>query len=505
MKIPDSFKPYMRWFPTTMGILFIATAVTYLVYKSAWISDDAFITLRYVTNTIDGYGPVFNPGDFVQGYTHPMWFILLILISFVFPDPILNAINLGLILTICTFLLMGFTFYTLTRKSLPSLVFLTLGGILFVLSDPWISFQTSGLENSLSHFILATLLAIISLKGLSRPGWLVFFMGLLCLSRPDFIVLVLPTVVFLVAVNLRKPKTFFRMVLALTPTFTWLIFSWFFYDDIIPNTAHAKIGIYPSWVESANQGFVYLKDWIKYDTLAAGFTLFFWLYVLMYKKSLLWRTILFGILLYSIWIIWIGGDFMRGRLFLPVFFTSVLLGLITINLKIKTKDLRISTGLVIPLVIFSLLYGIQQIPPDPGREISDDGIVDERVFYPDYSLVYYKQHNRVKNPYLDLDFAIELRKFAERCGPITIHSNNPGTLGYIAGPDVCIIDSLGLTDSYIAKLPNDHLVETHPRPGHPIKHIPIDYLISKHDISLMAGWERYIYNRDCSIVEGSKP
>src|SRR5262245_39692929 len=49
-------------------IIVAALLVTGAVYVSAWVSDDAFLTLRYVWNTVNGYGPVFNVGEHVQGY-----------------------------------------------------------------------------------------------------------------------------------------------------------------------------------------------------------------------------------------------------------------------------------------------------------------------------------------------------------------------------------------------------------------------------------------------------
>ena len=44
---------------------------------SAWIQDDAFITLRTVDNFVEGYGLRWNPAERVQSYTHPLWMFLL--------------------------------------------------------------------------------------------------------------------------------------------------------------------------------------------------------------------------------------------------------------------------------------------------------------------------------------------------------------------------------------------------------------------------------------------
>jgi hypothetical protein len=197
----------------------------------------------------------------------------------------------------------------------------------------------------------------------------------------------------------------------------------------------------------------------------------------------------------------IGGDFMRGRFFLPVFFSCIFLGLLNTSRQIVNKHFRFNRGIGVALTLFTILFWIQVSTPNPGDEISSDGIVDERAFYPNYSLEYYLRLKRVDNPYLDLQFADELHSFANICGPITIHANNPGTLGYLAGSKVSIIDLLGLTDRFIAKLPRETLEDSHPRPGHPVKNIPEEYLVSRQDLSIIPGWQVSIKSRDCSILE----
>src|SRR3972149_4054050 len=56
----------------------------WLVIETAWISDDAFITFRSMENFLHGYGPVFNIGERVQTFTHPLWFLLQSTAGFIF-------------------------------------------------------------------------------------------------------------------------------------------------------------------------------------------------------------------------------------------------------------------------------------------------------------------------------------------------------------------------------------------------------------------------------------
>ena len=45
--------------------------------NTAWVAEDAFITFRAVDNLLAGHGPVWNIGERVQVYTHPLWYLLL--------------------------------------------------------------------------------------------------------------------------------------------------------------------------------------------------------------------------------------------------------------------------------------------------------------------------------------------------------------------------------------------------------------------------------------------
>ncbi len=42
-----------------------------------WLIDDVFITFRYSENLARGAGPVFNPGEPVEGYTSFLWMAML--------------------------------------------------------------------------------------------------------------------------------------------------------------------------------------------------------------------------------------------------------------------------------------------------------------------------------------------------------------------------------------------------------------------------------------------
>ncbi len=52
---------------------------TYLLIRTAWLCDDAYISYRVVDNFVNGYGLKWNISERVQAYTHPLWLFLNII------------------------------------------------------------------------------------------------------------------------------------------------------------------------------------------------------------------------------------------------------------------------------------------------------------------------------------------------------------------------------------------------------------------------------------------
>src|SRR5690348_16048670 len=81
---PQRYSPEL-WFKSFNGSLrrvqglsaLAVAAFLVLEIKDAWLSDDAYITFRTVYNFTHGYGLVWNVGERVQSYTHPLWMFLL--------------------------------------------------------------------------------------------------------------------------------------------------------------------------------------------------------------------------------------------------------------------------------------------------------------------------------------------------------------------------------------------------------------------------------------------
>ncbi len=311
------------------------------------------------------------------------------------------------------------------------------------------------------------------------------------------------------------------------------------------------------WMKAAaEQGLTYLYDWFIYEPIAVVGAAALLACALWLRQDRIVAALAAGIALQMLWAVWAGGDFMRGRFFVGMLTAAVALGTIVLaeyvvlrrasarkasknsleislesSLENSTKYFSQNTlenslaasraesaqtslaGLLAgPLgIVFTglLLGGLFTFILGPGLRAAlppaVSGIVSERAFYRDYSLQYYLANGKVKHPVFDLAIADDLRNFAADCGGVTIHVTNPGTLGYLAGPQVTLIDVLGLTDRFIAELPNALLVSQTPRPGHPEKYIPVGYLADRRDVAIFDNWLDRIANRDCSLKDETSP
>src|SRR5438445_13586570 len=57
----------------------VCTGLGHVVVRGPHLVDDAFITFRYSANLADGLGLVFTRGQRVEGFSNPLWTILLAL------------------------------------------------------------------------------------------------------------------------------------------------------------------------------------------------------------------------------------------------------------------------------------------------------------------------------------------------------------------------------------------------------------------------------------------
>ena len=192
--------------------------------------DDAWITFRYAANFAAGHGLVFNPGEPVQGFTTPLFALLLGLAGAAGLDVPTAATVLGGIGAFLTALAM-----VLGRRDPVAVAAGALIAAALLLTPEFLLNSLSGMETSLFCGWLA--LSFVALRD-ARWNLLGGLLGLLVLTRPDGAFWTMPVGLWLLA---RERRVLPRVVgLAALPVAAWVVFAWIRYGDPVPHSVHAK-------------------------------------------------------------------------------------------------------------------------------------------------------------------------------------------------------------------------------------------------------------------------
>ncbi len=226
-----------------------------------WIMDDAAITFAYSRNVADGYGPVLQPGALpVEGYSNPTWMLLLALGKLVglfdhgalFGTTDLIVFPKALALACCLGVLVLFYFGAKVLTSRPRLVTFLAGATLAAIPS-FVIWVFSGLENSVYALTVAALAVLLvravaagrllSVKVALGAGLIAAAAGL---TRPDGVIYAaaFPLVVALFTRRATIGAGIRAVLLSaagfLVPFGGYLIFRWFEFGRLVPNTAVAK-------------------------------------------------------------------------------------------------------------------------------------------------------------------------------------------------------------------------------------------------------------------------
>jgi arabinofuranosyltransferase len=477
-----------------LGLGLIGYAV--LAYQTAWLSDDAFISLRTVSNLLAGYGPRWNVGERVQTFTHPLWMFVLTAAHAITGEPFYSTLYLSWLVS-CTamacllFVCRGST----TNKWLA----------LFVLafSQAFVDFSSSGLENPLTHLLVVGFAAVYAQCQAPRlrAAGLSCLCGLAAFNRLDSALLLAPALAYdaLRSPSARKLMGFY--LIGALPLAAWELFSLFYYGFLFPNTAYAKLtqaqgaGVQP-WLD----GLGYLRSSLRHDPLTLS-AIAGSLVVAAYHRDRTRAWLLAGAVSYVCYTVRVGGDFMTGR-----FLSAPLCVCMTC---LATSDwLRSRTGYAATCVLAIALAFSGRFPPPltgadfalaPGESDLDEfGIHDERrIFFRMNSLrnAARMEPSRRDHPWSRQGFA--LRDLARRDSGARVQVVDAiGHAGYYAGPAVHLVDHWALADALIARLP-----AVFGRYGHFPRVMPRGYIETLHaGLNLIADPNLASYFDELSLV-----
>jgi arabinofuranosyltransferase len=441
----------VRWWPVTAGVVFLS-----LVVARAWMSDDAFLTIRTLDNFVNGYGLRWNVAERVQAFTHPLWALVLLGPYAVTREPYFTTLATAVVVTAASVYLIGFRFAS--DAVAGALAIATLATSVFFLD-----YSTSGLENPLAHVLLVCLVweYFREARSLTRMA---VAAGLLALVRMDLAVLVLPA---LAVAAWRSPgrATVRAAIAGALPLAAWTTFSLIYYGFPFPNTAYAKLNTAVPTAELVGQGSLYLLDALVRDPVAlltivgavgAG--------ILSRRRSVAWPWAA-GIALYAVYTVQIGGDYMAGRFLVASFLVAVLLfwapapGISDVARR-RTLSLLLLAGVVCQAA--SLVWPVESRLAPLKRHFAADPkfardppnifrfISDQRAYYLEETglAAVLQAGGRVPHRWAQMG-----RELKQADTDIWLNWGAVGMIGYYGGPRVHIVDPPSLGDALLARLP----------------------------------------------------
>lgn len=314
---------YSRRF--SIVLIVVLVALTLLAYANRFIHDDAFISFRYAHHLATGKGLVWNPGEKIEGYTNFLWTLLMSLPVHLGKDPVGFSLALGIL---SFFLSLLFTY------KLASLVFDSrnlglLTTLLLGTNYTFSAYATGGLETQFQAFLF-TAAAYLLLLSISENLWsharlllLSLVLAAAMLARPDSAILVAVAIpvakLYLWRENVPRAQKLKKLSLLSLP-FTVIIGAWVlwklsYYGDLLPNSYYAKVSSRTSLGLGARYlGLFLLSYWL----VPFPFLAFLKLRVASKKPN---PAILVPFVLLVMWFVYVirvGGDFMEFRLIVPV-------------------------------------------------------------------------------------------------------------------------------------------------------------------------------------------
>jgi arabinofuranosyltransferase len=470
LSILSSSKRLPRW--KFFLTLFLFLAGFFLILRTAWVSEDAFITLRHVDNFIEGYGPVFNLNERVEGYTHPLWFAIISLFRWLGLSPKGSVILPGLILSFSALLFLLFRIRF--KASSNSGAVLNPAAAILIGTSAFIDFGTGGLETSLSYLLLVLYAKFLAEdRWKSQPMLMGILVALLVFTRPDFGVFLIFLIVFYLYELFRKSVSIKHFVFFLSPPLLFLglheLFRMGYYAALMPNPFYSKSGSAAHF----SQGLKYLIDFGQ-GSLGFGIFLLALLAVALNIKqgNFKNRLLVFSSgLLHGFFVIRGGGDFMHGRFLLPaiLLFTASAAG--AFDRFFEKKLILNKAYILVSLGLFVLSLSI--IPVQKKGKFYNFGISDERYAYYKDQIMPIKYLFRDTVILMWKTIGINYRDLSIRARlKIRLAYLNVGFTGFYSGKNIYLIDRLGLTDPVVSRI----ALEKRGRPGHE-KSAPFGYLV----------------------------
>lgn len=479
MKIPlrSPVRSTLSWSVKRLDLLRGAFLLlfAFVLVRTAWMCDDAFITLRVVDNLVNGYGPVWNTDERVQVYTHPLWMMALSALYVFTREPYFTTLALSMGLSL---LAVGLLLW----RGAQDWRSVWLMGVWLVGSKAFVDYSTSGLENPLTHALLVVFaLLYVRHREQATPGGLsgiALTAGALALNRLDTVLLWGAALLERLIAARSWSARIKAAALAAGPVLGWMLFALFYYGFPLPNTYYAKQAAGVAREAYLLRGLDYFAHIVLRDPLTPLVIVGALVGIGATRSGRKLWALGVGVALYLLYILWVGGDFFGGRFFTATFTLSAVCAVWAWRQWLNERNVAFVVATALSLACAALVQPIPNVLSDQSYQASRERfgrgrINDERgAYYPHAGLLPVLYGKRLES----FDWAASGVKLKQERYRLYIAAAI-GFRGYFAGPEVTIIDYLALGDAFLARLPY-----TGPDTwavGHLKRNLPDGYLASR--------------------------
>ncbi len=321
--------------------------------------DDAMISMRYARNLAEGYGLVWNPGEYIEGYSNLLWVLWMSMIHVL---PIAES-KICLIVSLSGIFILLTNLYVIKKiasiylgNSYPYVIAIL---ICVGFNFSFFFWTLRGMETGLVSLFINIAIYLLMIKpSMNRDIQLIVICVLMLLLRMD----TLPVIVVIALYKLLKAPVSMNNIgfwgIVLCTIFTlliWTVLRYEYYHQYLPNTYYHKLtGI--SLIERIERGVKALG----YTCIYKGYGVYlFPLLFMIQKRMKIKRDFLLLVAVLSISIaysVYVGGDAWE-RKFVLNRFISVGLPLLVILFVYTIKSLNLSIFHKRPFLRLVVIYG----------------------------------------------------------------------------------------------------------------------------------------------------
>lgn len=364
-----------------LSLLVLGTTTTALAvhFLKPGIVDDGYIFFRYAENLANGLGPIFNPGERVEGFSSPLWTLTLAVCAVVISDLKIAASLLGY------FCALGFVAIVnaglRTRKADEIRRDVASIPILLLVLPPVIYYCFSGMDQPLFALIVtAAIVSSIADRDLEGPSRRTFALLVLAtFARPEGL---LASMLIFARILLRnrsstEPRSTLKLARSLA-LYALVLAAMMgarllFFGELLPNTFYVKVSsqLIPRFLQGGRYLF---RAGVAFSPLILLCTTAWAVIRVRRVPPPPGVSLLAGwIFLYGSYVIFVGGDhFPMFRFVLPVIPALVLLSGLLWPRALSGLSGSVSAGLriVLPAAIICAAALCQTMEGDRARRMS---------------------------------------------------------------------------------------------------------------------------------------